>query len=89
MKQLREQVVLDFKHINRKFRERFRNATLLHLICQQGYYDMLEFVSSRGLMLGRMLSGLRLSPCVSICLSDLVFVGAGGEEPPSVRRRAS
>jgi hypothetical protein len=71
MKQLREQVVLDFKHINRKFRERFRNATLLHLICQQGYYDMLEFVSSRGLMLGRMLSGLVSAshPCVSICLS--------------------
>ena len=44
MKQVREQVVLDFKHINRKYREKFHNSTLLHIICSQGFYEMLDFI---------------------------------------------
>ncbi len=44
MKQLRECVILEFKMINRRYRIKFNNATLLHIICQEGYYEMLEFI---------------------------------------------
>lgn len=44
MKQLREQVILDFKYINGRYRGEFGNCTLIHIICQEGYYDMLCFL---------------------------------------------
>lgn len=44
MRQLRDQVIMDFKHINRRYRDKFDNGTLLHIICQEGFYDMAEFL---------------------------------------------
>lgn len=44
MKQLRDQVILDFKYVNRRYRGIYANNTLLQLICQEGFYDMLVFL---------------------------------------------
>ena len=44
MKEVRDQTLQSYRTINRKFRDQFLNQTLLHFICQEGYYVMLEFV---------------------------------------------
>lgn len=44
MKEVRDQTLQSYRTINRKFRDQFLNQTLLHFICQEGYYPMLQFV---------------------------------------------
>jgi ankyrin repeat protein len=43
-RELRTQVVLNFKTINRHYKDKFLDFTLLHLVCQEGYVRMLEFM---------------------------------------------
>lgn len=42
-RELRNQVMLNFKQINRRYKEHFGN-TVLHFCCQEGYPDMLDFI---------------------------------------------
>lgn len=44
MKELRNQVVVYFKNINRKYADHHLGNTLLHMVCQEGYYTMLQFM---------------------------------------------
>lgn len=44
MKELRNQVVVYFKNINRKYTDHHLGNTLLHMVCQEGYYSMLQFM---------------------------------------------
>ena len=44
MKEVRDQTLQSYRTINRKFRDQFLNQTLLHFICQEGYFPMLQFV---------------------------------------------
>ena len=44
MRELRNQVVGNFKAINRQFKQTLGGNSLLHLMCQEGYYEMLEFL---------------------------------------------
>lgn len=44
MKELRNQVVVYFKTINRKYMDHHLGNTLLHMVCQEGYYSMLQFM---------------------------------------------
>lgn len=44
MKELRDQTLQSFRTINRKYRDQFLNQSLIHFICQEGYFAMLEFV---------------------------------------------
>ena len=43
-KELRNQVVVYWKTINRKYMDHHQGNTLLHMICQEGYYSMLQFM---------------------------------------------
>lgn len=42
MKELRNQVFVYFKTINRHYKDNHHGNTVLHMICQEGYYPMLE-----------------------------------------------
>jgi hypothetical protein len=44
MKEVRDQTLQSFRTINRKFKDQFINQSLIHFICQEGYYEMLEFI---------------------------------------------
>lgn len=44
MKELRDQTLQSFRTINRKFKDQFINQSLIHLVCQEGYYVMLDFM---------------------------------------------
>jgi hypothetical protein len=44
MKEFRNQVVVFFKYINRAYQDHHHGNTLLHMVCQEGYYSMLQFV---------------------------------------------
>lgn len=44
MKQLRNEVIMEWKCINRKYKGKFGSTTLLHIICQEGYDTMLAFL---------------------------------------------
>lgn len=46
MRVLREQIVINFKNINRKFLETHGGDTLLHMVCREGYYDMVAFIEN-------------------------------------------
>ena len=43
-KELRNQVVVYFKTINRKYLDHHLGNTLLHMVCQEGYLSMLQFM---------------------------------------------
>jgi hypothetical protein len=42
IKELRNQLFVYFKNINRHYKDHHHNFTLLHMICQEGYYSMLD-----------------------------------------------
>jgi len=44
MRELRNQVVGNFKAINRPFKQTLGGNSMLHLMCQEGFYEMLEFL---------------------------------------------
>jgi hypothetical protein len=44
MKELRNQVVVYFKTINRRYPDNHYGNTLLHMVCQEGYLQMLQFM---------------------------------------------
>jgi len=44
LKELQKQVILNFRNLGRKYKEHFFGTTVLHLICQEGYTEMLRFV---------------------------------------------
>lgn len=46
MKELRNQVFVYFKFINRPYKDHHIGNTLLHMICQEGYYNMLTYLSN-------------------------------------------
>lgn len=41
---MRNQVFVYFKHINRSYRDLYNGNTILHLICSEGYYQMLAYL---------------------------------------------
>lgn len=43
-KEIRNQVVVYFKTINRKYVDHHLGNTLLHMVCQEGYNSMLQFM---------------------------------------------
>jgi hypothetical protein len=43
-KELRNQVVVYWKTINRKYMDHHLGNTVLHMICQEGYFSMLQFM---------------------------------------------
>jgi hypothetical protein len=44
MKELRNQVFVYFKHINRPYKDHHLGNTLMHMICQEGYFPMLNYL---------------------------------------------
>mmetsp|Transcript_19406 Transcript_19406/g.43250 ORF Transcript_19406/g.43250 Transcript_19406/m.43250 type:complete len:461 (-) Transcript_19406:111-1493(-) len=46
LKELRNQVVVYFKTINRHYADHHMNNTLMHMICQEGYFPMLSFMAN-------------------------------------------
>jgi hypothetical protein len=46
MKELRNQVFVYFKFINRSYKDHHMGNTLLHMVCQEGYYNMLTYMAN-------------------------------------------
>jgi hypothetical protein len=46
MRECRNQVIVFFKTINRKYKDQFGGNTLLHFACQEGYYNMVTFMAN-------------------------------------------
>ncbi len=44
MRELRNQVIINYKTINRHYKEPYLQNTLLHFVCQEGYLEMLKFM---------------------------------------------
>lgn len=44
MRELRNQVIINFKTINRQYKEPYHDNTILHFVCQEGYEEMLSFM---------------------------------------------
>ncbi len=44
MKELRNQVFVFFKHINRKYKDHHNGNCIIHMLCQEGYYNMLTYL---------------------------------------------
>jgi hypothetical protein len=44
MRELRNQVIGNYKTITRKYKEHWLGNTLLHIVCQEGYASMLTFI---------------------------------------------
>ena len=44
MKECRNQTVVHFATINRAYKDHHNNNTLVHFVCQEGYYQMLTFM---------------------------------------------
>lgn len=44
MKELRNQVFVYFKHVNRPYKDHHLGNTLIHMICQEGYFPMLNYL---------------------------------------------
>jgi len=42
--ELRNQVVVYFKNINKPYHDQHRENTLLHMVCQEGYQIMAKFM---------------------------------------------
>jgi hypothetical protein len=45
-KELRNQVFVYFKTINRHYKDHHLGNTILHMICQEGYYNMLTYMAN-------------------------------------------
>jgi hypothetical protein len=43
VKELRNQVFVFFKHINRQYKDH-HGFTIVHMLCQEGYYNMLTYL---------------------------------------------
>lgn len=46
MRELRNQIILNFKAINRKYKDPHNDNSLVHFVCREGYFPMLKFLSS-------------------------------------------
>jgi ankyrin repeat protein len=46
MHAVREAVVVNYKNINRQYIETHGGDTLLHMVCREGYYDMVAFIEN-------------------------------------------
>jgi len=44
IKELRNQVFVYFKSINRRYKDHHHGDTIMHMICQEGYYNMLAYM---------------------------------------------
>lgn len=44
MRETRSQVINNFRKINRNYRDPWNGATIAHVVCQEGYLEMLEFM---------------------------------------------
>jgi len=44
MRELRSQVIGNFRAINRPFKQTLGGNSMMHLMCQEGYFEMLEFL---------------------------------------------
>ena len=44
MKELRNQVFVFFKTINRKYKDHHNGNCVIHMLCQEGYYNMLSYL---------------------------------------------
>lgn len=44
MKELRNQVFVDLKTINRKYKDQHVGNTILHMACQEGYFNMVNYM---------------------------------------------
>lgn len=44
VRELRNQVFVEFRNINRKYPDHHRQNTLLHIVCQEGYHSMVSYM---------------------------------------------
>jgi hypothetical protein len=62
MKELRNQVFVFFKHINRKYKDHHGGNCIIHMLCQEGYYNMLTYLLSPANRSGMDSTELEISP---------------------------